>query len=73
MISSQLKQEIENFDEIIRHDHNDFTTSGLKSGSVIRISRIAVVEQKILIGSVGEISNARLLKVKKVLSNWIYA
>ena len=65
MITSQLSQEVENFDETISENDDDFISSGLKHASLIRIARIAVVEKNILIGSIGEISTVRLNRIKK--------
>jgi mRNA interferase MazF len=49
MISSQTRHYVEGFDEIISEDAPDFATSGLKTASVIRVGRLAVVEGKILL------------------------
>ncbi|MEW5815040.1 MAG: type II toxin-antitoxin system PemK/MazF family toxin [Spirochaetota bacterium] len=71
MISSQLSQQIPEFDEIIREEDTDFKQSGLKTSSVIRISRLAVVNRNVLLGSIGNISNERLKIIKNRLSEWI--
>ncbi|MDP3296921.1 MAG: type II toxin-antitoxin system PemK/MazF family toxin [Thermodesulfovibrionia bacterium] len=71
MISSQLSQQIPEFDEIIREDDADFGRSGLKTSSVVRISRLAVVNRKVLLGSIGDIDSERLMSIKKKLSEWI--
>ena len=71
MISSRLDQKNIEFDEIISPDDNDFSQSGLKLSSIIRISRIAVVSKDILLGKIGKIGSQRLLRIKQKLSNWI--
>jgi mRNA interferase MazF len=71
MISSQLSQQIPDFDEIVNDNDLDFKRSGLKSSSVIRISRLAVVNRTILLGSIGSIGTDRLELIKNRLSNWI--
>jgi len=71
MISSQFSQEVADFDEIISEKDDDFISSGLKQTSMIRIARLAVVEKTILIGAIGEISVARLNRIKKKLSDWL--
>lgn len=71
MISSQLSQEAADFDEIILEKDDDFILSGLKQTSLIRIARLAVVEKTTLIGATGEISVARLNRIKKKLSHWL--
>jgi mRNA interferase MazF len=71
MISSQLRNYVEGFDEIIHQDATDFSDSGLKAASVVRVGRLAVVDQSILIGSIGEIAPERLARIKSGLSNWL--
>lgn len=71
MISSQLSQEVSSFDEIITEEDADFSSSGLKFASVVRISRLAVVNKTILIGTIGEISTERLTRIKNRLSDWL--
>ncbi len=71
MISSQLSQQIPDFDEVVNDEDMDFKQSGLKTSSVIRISRLAVVNRTVLLGSVGSIGKERLELIKNRLSNWI--
>lgn len=71
MISSQLSQQVPEFDEIIRGEGTDFGQSGLKTSSVIRISRLAVVNRKVLLGSMGNIDSERLVSIRKKLSEWV--
>lgn len=71
MISSQIHQCIEGFDEIIRENSPDFVRSGLKTDSVIRITRIAVVSGDILLGSIGEFSPELLKRIRSRLADWI--
>jgi mRNA interferase MazF len=72
MLSSQLQQGLKDFDEIIQQNDEDFQESGLKVPSVIRIGRLAVVSLDVLIGSLGSISEDRLLRIKKKLAEWIF-
>jgi mRNA interferase MazF len=71
MISSQLHQEIPDFDEVITPADSDFQQSGLKLASVIRISRLAVVNSDVLLGKLGQIDTKRLSRIKQRLANWI--
>ncbi|MCE2395911.1 type II toxin-antitoxin system PemK/MazF family toxin [Candidatus Poribacteria bacterium] len=50
-------------------DSPDFVRSGLKTASVIRTTRLAVVSGAILIGTIGEISPDRLMLVKNNLGD----
>jgi len=71
MISSNLDQEVPEFDEVITPDDFDFKESGLKVASLIRIGRIAVVDGDILLGKLGQIDAQRLLRIRHKLSRWI--
>ena len=71
MISTQLDKEISGFDEIITANDPDFAESGLKAPSLIRISRLAVVNGDILLGTIGQIDDLRLNRIKQNLSQWL--
>ncbi len=71
MISSQLQQYIKGFDEMMDKDEADFAKSGLKTSSVIRVGRLAVVAGDMLLGTIGEIDGERLMRVKTNLANWL--
>ena len=71
MISSQVHQRIDGFDELVEENDEDFARSGLKVTSVIRMGRLAVVEGKMLEGRIGTISPARMTRVRKRLAEWI--
>lgn len=71
MLSTQLRQYIRGFDEIIQTGDSDFSNSGLKEPSIIRVGRLAVVDGRILLGAIGEIDLERLNRVKTHLAEWI--
>ena len=71
MISTQLWHYVPDFDEIVRPDEPDFAGTGLKSASVIRTGRLAVVESGILLGAVGRIAPEPLHRIKASLSHWL--
>lgn len=71
MISSQKHQYIDGLDEIIQQDSPDFIHSGLRSASVICVTRIAAVVGDILLGTIGEIFPKRLRRIKNNLADWI--
>jgi mRNA interferase MazF len=71
MISSKTGQEIIDLDDIIEITDGDFIQSGLKSSSVFRVTRLAVISDTLPIGEIGEISAERLAKIKKNLARWI--
>ena len=71
MVSSQTRQYVAGFDEIVKDSDEDFGESGLKVTSVIRVGRLAVVTGEILLGAIGQISSERLNRVKNLLSDWL--
>ncbi|WP_281178301.1 type II toxin-antitoxin system PemK/MazF family toxin [Candidatus Desulfofervidus auxilii] len=71
MVPSKSYQFNKELDEIITLEDKDFQESGLKTESVIRVSRLAVVEKDILIGRIGKISSERLKRIKDKLGKWI--
>ena len=71
MVSSQTRHYLAEFDEIVQESDSDFTESGLKITSIIRVGRLAVVSGEILLGAIGSISNERLMRIKKHLSDWL--
>ena len=71
MISSQTRHFVPEFDEIVQRRDDDFSVSGLKVDSVIRVGRLAVVSGDILVGAIGEISAGRLRRIKESLAAWL--
>jgi mRNA interferase MazF len=71
MISSQTRHYVAGFDEIVQENDDDFEQSGLKVTSVIRVGRLAVISGEFLLGAMGQISDERLERVKKHLSDWL--
>ena len=71
MISSQMHQRIDGFDELVEEDDEDFARSGLKVTSVIRIGRLAVVGGEMLEGWIGAISPERMTRIQERLAEWI--
>ena len=71
MISSQIRHYVPGFDELVREDDPDFAESGLKVPSVIRVGRLAVVEEEILVGAIGQIAPERLQRIKSRLAEWL--
>jgi mRNA interferase MazF len=58
-ISTQLRQQVADFDEIIDPSHADFKTSGLKAPSLMRLSFLAVLPASSFLGTIGSISGER--------------
>jgi mRNA interferase MazF len=60
-----------NLDEILTPADPDFANSGLKVPSVLRLSRLAVLDGSLLLGSIGAISDDRLKNVRQRLAKWL--
>lgn len=73
MVSSQLHQADEELDEVLALSDADFPTTGLKAPSVLRLSRLAVLDGKHLLGSIGQIDARRLHTIRQRLAAWIAA
>lgn len=71
MISTQLQQALEGFDEVIDQSQSDFHSSGLRVASVVRVARLAVVSADVLVGAIGEIGPERLQRIRQKLASWI--
>ena len=71
MVSSRLEQADTDFDEVITPADADFVASGLKTTSVLRLARLAVLDGALLAGSIGVIGSERLARVRLRLAKWI--
>ena len=70
-ISTQLRQQVKDFDEIISETDEDFAASGLDSDSLIRLGFLLVLPRQQIIGSIGEISAERHQRLLKNLSDYL--
>ena len=71
MVSSQLDQAEAGLDELILPDNADFSATGLKAPSVLRLARLAVVDAGLLVGSIGTLNSDRLRRIRQRLGLWI--
>lgn len=71
MISSQLNQQESHLDWVLTRADEEFIKTGLKVSSVFRLSRLAVLDGALLLGSLGEISSDRLFLLKQRISQWL--
>lgn len=72
-ISTQLHQQVPDFDELITHQDDDFAASGLVADSVIRLGFLAVLPQSQLMGSIGSIAPERHRRLLQNLSDHLRA
>ena len=70
-VSSQLRQQVAGFDEIIEPSHADFARSGLKVASVIRLGFLTTMTADRLTGVLGSISQERHARLLERLSRFL--
>lgn len=70
-ISTQMRQEVRDFDEIISPTDSDFTASSLVGKSLIRLGFLSVVPQSRIVGVIGEISSERHRRLLERLSDYL--
>jgi mRNA interferase MazF len=72
-LSTQLHQEVPDFDEVIGPDDSDFASSRLKTNSLIRLGFLAVITKVQAQSPIGHISKERLKRLQTRLANFLLA
>ncbi len=70
-VSTQLHQQVEGFDDLITVSDGDFSGSGLRAASLIRLGFPAVLPSRSIVGSIGSVSQARHRRLLKRLSDYL--
>lgn len=70
-VSTQLHRQVEGFDDLISRSDDDFLQSGLKTASLIRLSFLAVLPKRSILGSIGSVSQERHRRLLKRLSEYL--
>ena len=70
-VSSQWQQIDSSPDEVLSPSDADFAATGLKVTRVLRLSRLAVLDGSLLMGSLRAISDERLQRIRQRLAAWI--
>lgn len=70
-VSTQLHQEVAEFDELIKPADMDFRASGIKRASLIRLGFLAVLPAAGFLGVIGSISPERHHRLVERLANHI--
>lgn len=70
-VSSQLRQEVVGFDEVVSTDDPDFSMSGLKVSSLMRLGMIATIPRSAALGELGCLSPERLTRLRNNLASHI--
>lgn len=72
-ISTQLRQQVPGFDEIIEPSHSDFAGSGLKSASLVRLGFLSTFPPSALLGKIGRIAPERHRRLLEHLASHLLA
>ena len=72
-VSTQLHQQVKEFDEIVSPSDLDFKSSGLLVESLIRLGFLAVLPRKNIVGSIGAISKERHERLLQTLAEYLTA
>jgi mRNA interferase MazF len=72
-ISTQLHQQVPDFDERITEADNDYEASGLVAASIVRLGFLSVVPQSKIVGSIGAVSPTRHRRLLDTLSRYLTA
>ncbi len=70
-LSTQLHQQVKDFDEILAPDDNDYVASGLVTTSLIRLGFLGVVACQDDIGVIGTIPSERHKRLPKKVSDYL--
>lgn len=70
-VSTQLRQEVKGFDEVIAPTDKDFAASSLVGKSLIRLGFLTVVPQSKIVGVIGAISSERHRRLLDKLSDYL--
>ncbi|HEX4952065.1 MAG TPA: transcriptional regulator [Thermoanaerobaculia bacterium] len=70
-VSTQLHQQVVGFDEVIEPSHPDFSESGLKAASLIRLGFLTVLPADHFLGVLGSVSRERHAGLLRRLSVYL--
>jgi mRNA interferase MazF len=70
-VSTQLRLQVADFDDTITKVDDDFSKSGLRQDSLIRLGFLAVFPLDQIIGSIGEISPVRRRRLLERLAGYL--
>ena len=71
MVSSQLHHEVQGVDLVVRTDEKMFSETGFRKDSLIRVTRLAVVDEAILETKIGNLPHFDLSALKGRLAAWL--
>jgi mRNA interferase MazF len=70
-VSTQLHREVKNLDLLLDANHPDLARAGLRTPSLIRVAQLTTLPDKVIQGSLGEVSPETLRWIKERLRDWL--
>ena len=70
-VSTQLQREVNGLDVLLNGAHPDFTRTGLRTDSLVRVAQLTTLPDKVIQGSIGDISPTMLALIKERLRKWL--
>jgi len=70
-VSTQLQHAVADFDEVIAAADADFSSSGLKAPSLVRLGYLATLPQRSFLGKIGVVASERRTRLVNRLSRHI--
>ena len=70
-VSTQLQREVKELDVVIDTQHQDFNRAGLRMPSLVRVAQLTTLPDKVVQGTIGEVSPATLALIKERLRKWL--
>jgi len=71
MISTQTRHQIQELEVVLTETMADFSKTGLKKESLVRTSRLAVVQSSVFYGKVGTLPAEPFEDIRTRLADWI--
>jgi len=71
MVSSRLHHEVQGVDMVVQADDELFAQTGSRKDSLIRVTRLAVVDEGILETKIGNLPYDALFALKRRLAAWL--
>lgn len=68
-ISSRIPARPSEKEVLIPQEHREFRLTGLKTGSVVRLDKVATISKDVILGEIGEIGESLRKQVNRVLLN----
>ena len=70
-LSSHVPDKIHKFEVLVDEKEKDFKKTGLKSNSIIKVTKIATLDKAVVLGQIGELDVKSMQKVKSILKVYL--